>query len=209
MICRLCIVSLFFGAITPACPASEPVVGQTVTNIETIELRGVDGKRVDLVGPGEVLRVIAVERSRVLVSRGKPGWVSEDDILPLAEAQSRLANRFRTGAGPTEYLARGNIRVALGELELGLADLQKAVEYSGDPADYLPALGYGLLRNQQHGKAIQTFSRAIDLDRKIAAAHMGRGLAYFQAGQLSAAETDFAHALEIESNNAFALKYAG
>jgi tetratricopeptide (TPR) repeat protein len=164
---------------------------------------------VDSVDRGQVLSVLQLHGDKVLVSRGRPGWIDASALIALEQAEDEFAPVFRSGAGPRDYLARGNVRIALGNHEGGLQDLQKAVSFSGDPAAYLPALGFGQLAALQQPAAIETFSKALGTDEKSSSALMGRGLAYYQVGQLENALTDLNAAIQLEPEHAFPRKYAG
>ncbi|GAB5517570.1 tetratricopeptide repeat protein [Rhodopirellula baltica] len=164
---------------------------------------------VDSVDQGQVLSVLQLRGDKVLVSRGRPGWIDASALVGLEQAEDEFAPVFRSGAGPRDYLARGNVRIALSKFDAGLEDLRKAVSFSGDPTAYLPALGFGQLAAQQQPAAIESFTKALQEDAKSSSALMGRGLAYYQVGQLENALTDLNAAIQLEPEHAFPRKYAG
>ena len=130
-------------------------------------------------------------------------------MIPLVDAEAYFSKPFATGAGARDYLSRGNVRIALGKHDEGIADLKKAVRMANDPSDYLESLGYAQLAAHDQPAAIETFSQSIEEDARSAPALMGRGLAYYQAGQNENAYRDLAKAIELQSQHAFPRKYIG
>jgi tetratricopeptide (TPR) repeat protein len=205
--CRFAL-RLFVLALFSAPFAGAVEVGERVAVIRDTKLT-LEGEVVDSVSPGQVLTVLAQQNNRIWVSRGRPGWIDAAAVQSLDQAETALQSKFNTGAGAAEYLARGNIRIAKGNTEAGLADLEKAVRYSGSPKDYLPSLGFAQLAAMQQPAAIETFTKLLSEDPRSASALMGRGLAYFQVGQLENALVDLNQAIEREPQHAFPQKYAG
>jgi tetratricopeptide (TPR) repeat protein len=200
---RLFVLPLFSA---PLAGAVE--VGDRVAVVRDTKLTH-EGEVVDSVSPGQVLTVLAQKNNRIWVSRGRPGWIDVAAVQSLDQAEAAIQSKFNTGAGAAEYLARGNIRIAKGNTEAGLADLEKAVQYSGSPKDYLPSLGFAQLAAMKQPAAIETFTKLLTEDPKSSSALMGRGLAYFQVGQLNNAFQDLSQAIELEPKHAFPRKYAG
>lgn len=184
-----------------AAEVGSTVVAKTFTKIE------LQNAAIDTVGPGQLLRVLAVNGNKLQVSRGQPGWILESSVVPLDQAEQHFNRVFATGAGSADYLARGNVRIATGKVNEGLADLRRAVELAGsDKLPYVEALGYGHLKAHDQVAALAAFDQALKL--KVAASTlMGRGLAYYQMGRLDEAASDFQKAIEQNSKQAFPRKY--
>ncbi|GAA4457384.1 tetratricopeptide repeat protein [Novipirellula rosea] len=168
-----------------------------------------NAKNVDQAGAGQVLKVLEVNGSKILVSRGRPGWVPVADVIELDAAEAFFSKPFATGANARDYLSRGTVRMSLGKHAEGITDLKKAVEIANSPGDYLEPLAYAQITAQDQPAAIATFTRAIQDDPKSVPAWMGRGLAYYQVGQNQNALDDFTKAIQLDPNHAFSRKYMG
>ncbi|EMI17102.1 hypothetical protein RMSM_05976 [Rhodopirellula maiorica SM1] len=168
-----------------------------------------NAKSVDQAGAGQVLKVLEVNGSKILVSRGRPGWLAIGDVVKLDAAEAFFSKPFKTGANARDYLSRGTVRMSLGKHAEGIADLKKAVKIANSPGDYLEPLAYAQITAQDQPAAIVTFTRAIQDDPKSAPAWMGRGLAYYQVGQNQNAMDDFSKAIELDPKHAFPRKYIG
>lgn len=191
------------GCFSPsrAAEVGSTVVAKTFTKIE------LQNAAVDTVGPGQLLKVLAVNGNKLQVSRGQPGWILESSVVPLDKAEQHFNRAFATGAGSADYLARGNVRIATGKINEGLADLKRAVELAGsDKLPYLEALGYGHLKAHDQVAALAAFDQALKL-KAAASTLMGRGLAYYQMGRLDEAASDFQKAIEQNAKQAFPRKY--
>ncbi|MEL6109607.1 MAG: tetratricopeptide repeat protein, partial [Planctomycetota bacterium] len=203
---RSCLLTMFCIVMVRQAIGFE--AGELVVARETVGLRN-SGSVSDTVGPGQILTVHRSEATRLWVSRGKPGWVSTDQVFGLEEAAEHFSRPFETGANARNYQIRGTIRIALGNTEEGLADLRRAVELSADPTELLESLAYAELKCQLHRQAIATFTKVIDANAKAASALMGRGLALYQAGQQNGSRSDFQRAVALEPDHSFARKYLG
>ena len=181
-------------------------IGDLVVAREALELRK-NGEVRDTIGVGQIVTVHRTDDERLWVSRGKPGWINANEVLSLTDAEAYFDRPFATGANAGNYQIRGSIRIALGKQEEGLADLQRAVELSNDSMDRLEPLAYAQLKCQLHRKAIESFTKVISAKPEAASALMGRGLAFYQAGQFERSEADFELALTLEPDHSFPRKY--
>ncbi|GAA5506167.1 tetratricopeptide repeat protein [Novipirellula caenicola] len=168
-----------------------------------------NAKSVDQAGAGQVLKVLQVNGSKILVSRGRPGWLAIEDVVKLDAAEAFFSKPFATGANARDYLSRGTVRMAIGKHAEGIADLKKALKIANSPGDYLEPLAYAQITAQDQPAAIATFTRGIQDDPKSVPAWMGRGLAYYQVGQNQNALDDFTKAIQLDPNHAFSRKYMG
>jgi tetratricopeptide (TPR) repeat protein len=185
---------------------SEP--GELVVALQEVELS--DGKViVDKIAAGQVLRVLEVRDKIVLLSRGKPGWANQNMLLSINQAEKHFASLITSAATSGDYLARGTVRVALGNHEAGLADIQKASQMSADRSQLLEPLAFAQLAALHHAEAITTFCQLLKLKPNCASALMGRGTAYYQIGDYKAAVQDLRKSIEIEPRHAFPRKYLG
>ncbi|QEG43616.1 tetratricopeptide repeat protein [Roseimaritima ulvae] len=166
------------------------------------------GQRVDQVTPGQVLRVLAVGKGQVWVSRGRPGWIATANLVVVAEA-NKLFEQATGRLGARDLLARGRVRLAAGKLEAGLVDLNRAAELASQNGEFLAPLGFGYLAAGHPETAIKVFSAALDKQPQSVEAWMGRGLAYSQTGNANNARSDFAQAIKLDPLHAFPRKHLG
>ena len=188
-------------------PAFAVEVGDIVVVRESTTLVR-DSKSVDIVGPGQLFTVLNINGKHLWVSRGRPGWIADSNVIKLDAAEGYFGRVFATGAGASDYLARGNARIASGKTEVGLGDLKRAVELASDKQPYRESLGFAQLRTADPEAALATFNQALKLT-SAASSLMGRGLAYFQMGRNEEACADFRQAIEQQPDHAFPRKYYG
>jgi MtfA peptidase len=93
---------------------------------------------------------------------------------------------------------RGMCRVALADFDAGLADLNAAARSDDLPIDALFYRGVAYAELQQWRKAIDDFSRIIDLDPNDAETYFERSRCFEMAGDLMAAERDLETAQKLE-----------
>ncbi|MEM8671667.1 MAG: tetratricopeptide repeat protein [Planctomycetota bacterium] len=129
--------------------------------------------------------------------------------MPLDEAKEFFEKRVSSNTEPQDFLALGSIMIAIGEHEKGIADLKKALELATDARGYLEPLGFAQLATNDEPSAIETFSKALLNETESVPALMGRGLAYYQVGQLENSRLDLERAIALEPKHAFPRKYLG
>ncbi len=186
--------------------AYEP--GELVVAKVGLELR--EGSTViDTVAAGQVLRVLTVRTKNLWVSRGKPGWVEQKQVLRLDEADAVFSSAIQSKPRARDYLARGNVRLAKGNHQGGLQDIRKAMELSGGSDEFLEPLAYAQLASTQLSEAAQTFQRVLAQKPNYAPALMGRGVAYYQLGKDQAALEDLKNAIKLDPKHAFPRRYLG
>ncbi len=199
------IVFLLLGLFTAAF-AHQP--GDMVVAVRDARLIASE-KEVDEIAAGQVLKVLAARDSQLWVSRGKPGWISETDVIELSKAEAHFSKAFASGAGPADYAARGAVRAALDKREEAITDLKRAVELSNGRTEYLAVLAYAQLTTMKQPEAIETFTKILEKENDSAPALMGRGLAYFQVGQNKNALADLERAIKLDPDHSFPKKYRG
>ena len=205
MFFRLCLTALLsapFGALH-AFERGDQVVSRAVVRLVR------DGKTVDEVAPGQVLTVLNTRAEKLWVSRGLPGWVEAEEVMALGESEAYFAQKIEQAPAAEWYLARGTVRIASGEHQKGISDLSLAVASAKDPSEFLEPLGFGYLGANDQAAAIKTFDRVLRKTPRSTPALMGRGLAFYQAGQLSRAQQDLERAHGLEPDHAFPNKYLG
>lgn len=196
-----------FGWLVVAVPALAFEQGELVLTKKSSTI-SIGKEHLDQLGPGQILTVLKVKEDWLWVSRGRPGWINQSDVVALNQAEAYFNRVFATGAGASDYLARGNARIASGKIKEGVADLARAVELANDKLPYLEALGYGLLSADDPATASTRFTQLLN-SKESASALMGRGLARYLLGQFPDARKDLERAIELEPKHAFPRKYLG
>ena len=108
-----------------------------------------------------------------------------------------------SGLGPYETVAtfvnRGVLHVRRGQVELGLADFDRAMALdANEPEAYLNK-GAALVSHGQPQKALPLFSMALDKKtRKPAVAYYGRGVAHEDSGNARMAYLDYQRAMQAD-----------
>jgi tetratricopeptide (TPR) repeat protein len=69
--------------------------------------------------------------------------------------------------------------------------------------------GKALVNRKEYAQAIESFSRAIEIDSKYAAAYHGRGVAYLNLGQHERALPDLSEAVRLDPSDARVLYHRG
>jgi len=99
---------------------------------------------------------------------------------------------------------RGNVRLSQNQLELALADYNRAVELAPDEPDPYLNRGAALEGLGRWEEAIADYTQVLALDPEDAAAYNNRGNAKGGQGKWDAALTDYNRAVELQPRFAFA-----
>ena len=109
------------------------------------------------------------------------------------------------GINPTSYqglLRRGIIYYRQNELESAIADLEKAIQYSGGMDSRAHFwLAVCLAAQERHGDASVHYSRAIRFNPSLTTAYFNRGLSHLHIGRLTRAKSDFNEVLRRDPKN--------
>lgn len=99
------------------------------------------------------------------------------------------------------YIARGDLYLDAGELDLALKDLRKGAELSPDSAEIFNSIGVSLRLQGDYQGAIDAYNSCIELDANFAPAYVNRGFAYKNLKQFKKALADYEKALEFEPDS--------
>lgn len=137
--------------------------GDQVVAIKRVKLT-VDGKEVgDSVWPGLTLKVKAVNGEWLWLSNGKPGWVKDENVIPLdRRAIDRLTEMIKSDPKDARlYNGRAVIWSNLGEVDIALGDLNEAIRLQPDASTYYTSRGVFRLRKKDYNAALADFNEAI------------------------------------------------
>lgn len=176
--------------------------GDRVVVIRDAELK-VPAGTVDEVWPGLVLKVGVVNEKWLWVSNGKPGWLDQNDVVPLnAKAIDSLNDLLTANPGSGRlFSGRAAVWRELGDLEHALADCTNAIRLAPDSAEAYNNRGFMWTEKEDFEKAIADFDRAISLDANHAPAYDNRGLVYGAQGDFEKALADHTSAIRLDPQN--------
>lgn len=202
-------VAVAFVALSFAVATAAPVPKPDLKNVWV-------GSRVVLKGPGTSMKVkvgdgfemvplrvlnptvLSETATTVEVSfAGKTGTLSKDDVVRadaagVAYFDKRIADR------PTVdlYLRRASLNKLRNELDLALADLNKAIELSPSAAVYTNR-GQLQTTRKNYDAALADFNKAIQINPNDAFGYRGRAYTYEQLKKADEALADYAKANEL------------
>ncbi len=110
---------------------------------------------------------------------------------------------------PAIYNNRGNMYVAIGEIDKAIADLSKAIELKPDYAKPYVNRGLAHISKADFDKAIADLNTAVKLQPELAEAYNNRGIAYEKKREVNEAIADFNKAIELKSDYAEAYNNLG
>lgn len=101
------------------------------------------------------------------------------------------------------YTNRGLARLQLGDLDLAIADYDRALRIQ--PKLIEAWMGRGIARNAKgdHGGAVLDYNHAISIDSNRAEAYVNRGIALVMEKEFAGADNDFDRALKLQPNFAW------
>ena len=110
---------------------------------------------------------------------------------------------------PAIYNNRGNMYVAIGEIDSAINDFNKAIELKPDYANAYNNRGEAYLSKGKVDEAINDYSKAIELKSDFAEAYNNRGVAYCETGNLPKALEDYDTAIHLKNDFAEAYNNRG
>lgn len=172
-------------------------VGDEIVVVEQAPLRAAS-RRVDIAEAGTVLRVRAVWRNQLLVSKGIPGWIDLRQTLPIAEGQRHFdALVSRQGASLEALCARARFLIARRDFPAARDDLDRARLISAGCIEVAILTAECSLAMRDFNGAIEHATAALAIDPTSADMHVVRGRALKGRGELDAALLSFARAQEL------------
>jgi len=182
--------------------AVEHVVGQQVVAIDTQPLRSDASEAaapVDEVFAGLAVYVQQVQGDRLLVSRGKPGWIHRKHVIPLSKAPTFFNEKVSDDPSSKKWLfARACVSDVLGDCDLAIADCTKLIEQDRLSSALWNARGSALNSKGAYDKAIEDFNEAIRLDPRGAISFNNRGWSWHQKEEYEKAIADRSKAIRLD-----------
>jgi tetratricopeptide (TPR) repeat protein len=123
---------------------------------------------------------------------------------PLWAQQTATVQQSIPAQQPTtaqQYHERARSFLDKGELELALADLNKAIELEVKSASAYSDRAFAHTHLKQYDKALADYTQAIALEPKDAEAYLDRGTLHYGLNRLSEALRDYKQALALEPKN--------
>jgi tetratricopeptide (TPR) repeat protein len=176
--------------------------GDRVVVIREAELK-VPAGVVDQVWPGLVLKIGVVNDKWLWVSNGKPGWIDQNEVVPLGLKAIDHLNEL-IAANPDNsrlFSGRAGVWRELGDLERALADCTNAIRLAPRSPEAYNNRGFMWTEKEDFAKAISDFDTAISLDPNHAPAFDNRGLASGASGEYERAIKDHTTAIQLDPQN--------
>jgi tetratricopeptide (TPR) repeat protein len=124
----------------------------------------------------------------------------------LGEATAQIT---REPNNPRGYTTRGATFNSLGQYELAVWDLTRAIELDKTSEFALRQRGFAYGHLRKFELAIQDLTKAVDLDPKDIHAWRHRGWCYIEQKQHSKAVADFDRAIALNANDGYAYRWRG
>lgn len=150
-----------------------------------------------LVGQGESQAALELLASAPSAALDSPLFLLAQSRADLAAGQAEDAARAAAGAIKLDvtllaaYRAQAEALIQTGDARAALAPLQTYTAYQAEDAQSLAWLGKAYLADEQPGKALDAFERALALDDTLADAYIERGLLYLEREDGERALADF------------------
>lgn len=189
-------------ALSQDAPTPKYQPGDRIVVIRDAQLK-VPAGVVDEVWPGLVLKIGVVNDKWLWVSNGKPGWIDQNDVVPLGPSAIDRLNDLLTANPDNSRLFSGRAAVwrELGDLERALADCTNAIRLAPRSAEAYNNRGFMWTEKEDFEKAISDFDTAISIDPNHAPAYDNRGLAWDAKGDHEKSLADHTKAIELDPQN--------
>jgi tetratricopeptide (TPR) repeat protein len=176
--------------------------GDRVVVIRDSQLK-IPAGTVDEAWPGLVMKIGVVNDRWLWVSNGKPGWIDQNDVVPLGQGAIDRLNELIAANPDSSRLFSGRAGVwrELGDLERALVDCTNAIRLAPRSAEAYNNRGFMWTEKEEFDKAIADFDKAISLDPTHAPAYDNRGLAWGAKGDNERSLADHAKAIELDPQN--------
>jgi protein O-mannosyl-transferase len=119
-------------------------------------------------------------------------WAYESELTLWRDEQAKNSNCWATCYSLGTYLSRN------GQLEEGIAQLQKAVELYPTLVGARANLGSALSENGQFDEAIEQYEKALEINPYLPHVHNDLAIALFQKGRTAQAIAEFQEALRLK-----------
>lgn len=105
------------------------------------------------------------------------------------------------------YLNRGNSHKLMGKLELAMLDYDESINRSPNSLAFYNRASIALSK-REYAKAIEDYTRAIELNSSFSEAFSNRGLTYLRSGSTDLAIEDFSKAIAIKPHGVYFMNRA-
>ena len=183
---RLALLVAALNFCDPLAAAAQSVDETIVVVDENVVLEDATGKDIGHVTRGRQLRVEKLRQTTTewlgVEVNGKFGWINKKAARSLDDGITDFTKAINEDPNADDYTARARIWHAKGELDIALADYDKAVRLKPRWAQAYLLRGLLYADKQDLDKAVANFNEALRLRPKYAAAYNHRGWALKMKG---------------------------
>jgi tetratricopeptide (TPR) repeat protein len=193
------LLSSFVGSVT-ASIAEDYRPGDHVVVIAAGTRIGSDGHVVDKVWLGLVLQVESVERDRLWVSHGKPGWLEQSKVvLADRKAIDRLTEMIKADPRNARlYYGRASVWTELDENDQALADCNQAIKLDPNDSQAYCRRAAAWSDKKNNDRVLADLSDALRLNPKFAEACVHRGVHFYESDDFERSIADCTEAIRID-----------
>jgi tetratricopeptide (TPR) repeat protein len=197
-------------ALTARSVSAQYKVGDDVVVIRSAEIT-VDGKVLETLGRGMVLRVEAVEGDRLWVSNRAAGWIDPQQVKTPRFAVDEFSEQIAENPNDRgAYGSRGLARMSLGEIDRAIEDFDAELRLDPEDASAFGNRARCWSQKAEFDKAISDYSESIRLDPADAApSFAGRGTVWVYKNDYDKAIADLTKALDLLPQFDYALNWRG
>jgi tetratricopeptide (TPR) repeat protein len=171
---------------------------------------GSDARVVDEARIGTVFQIELVERERLWVSNGRPGWVEKSKVMPVGrKAIDRLTEMIKTDPRNARlYDGRASVWVELDESDKALADCNQAIALNPKDSQAFCCRAVAWSDKKNKERALADFGNAIRLCPKFAKAYVLRATQFYETDDFERSIADCTEAIRIDPKRerAYALR---
>ena len=196
-------------ALTARSASAQYKVGDDVVVIRSAEI-ALDGKVLETLGRGMVLRVEAVEGDRLWASNRAAGWIDQQQVKTPRFAVDEFSEQIAENPNDRgAYGSRGLALVSLGEIDRAIEDFDAELRLDPEDASALGNRARCWMQKTEFDKAISDYSEAIRIDPNEATSFAGRGMVWTYKGEYDKAIADMTEALRLFPRFDYALSWRG
>lgn len=155
---------------------------------------------------GTHLTVMEVDGASIRVSgNGKDVWVSNQDVIPLADAPDFFTKAIHSNPNAADYCWRGKAQYELGKPQLAIKDFDESIRRNPEFAIAYHSRGIAFKKLGKIDKAIDDYNSAIRIEPNYVPAYGNRAMAWEDMHEYEHAIADYKNVVRIDPRSAKAI----